>query len=63
MSKSTNKRNNYNYLVVTRISKKYGVTKSYTRMCLRGDRVCETCDTIKKEYKQLVKQVETALNQ
>jgi len=62
MNKSTNKRNNYNIQVVERLSKKYDVTKRFVTMALRGDRNSETAGHIKKDYKRLVKRVESALN-
>ncbi len=63
MSKTTKKRNKYNDIVVKRLAEKFGLTAHYIRMCLRGDRVCETADTIVKEYKALDKKVKETLNQ
>jgi len=62
MNKSTIKRNKFNELVINRLQKKWGVTKHYIRMALRGDRTSETCEEIVKDYKRLVKEVENALN-
>ncbi len=63
MCKPTKKNNNFNDVVVDKLSKSFGLTKHFIRMCLRGDRTSQTADTIVKEYKRLVKQVEKALNQ
>ncbi len=63
MSKNTEKRNSYNTLVVKKLSKDYGFTEYYIRQCLRGDRNSITSDTIRKEYKKLVEEVEDVLNQ
>lgn len=62
MDKPTKKRNSYNTLVVKKLSEKHGLTDYYIRQCLRGDRNSLTSDTIRKEYKQLVKKVEETLN-
>lgn len=57
-SKSNVKKNNtYNYTAVSALSKRYGLTKMYIRQCLRGDRNNLTADTIRKDYKALVKEV------
>lgn len=63
MSENTQKRNSYNTLVVKKLSKKHGFTEYYIRQCLRGDRNSLTSDTIRKQYKELVKKVEETLNQ
>lgn len=63
MDKSNQKRNSYNTTVVNQLSTKHGLTKRFIRQCLSGDRVSLTADTICREYKDLVKKVEAALNQ
>lgn len=63
MSKSTIKRQNYNTQVVERIAKKWGVTPRFVTMALKGDRDSETAETIKKDYKRLVKEVNNIINQ
>lgn len=62
MDKSNQKRNSYNTMVITQLSKQHGLTKRFIRQCLSGDRVSLTAETICKEYKYLVKKVEAALN-
>jgi hypothetical protein len=63
MNKPTNKNQKFNSIVIHRLVKKYGLTGYYIRQCLKNERNNETSDTIKKDYKRLVKQVEKALNQ
>lgn len=62
MDKNTQKRNKWNSLVVNKLSEKHGFTTYYIRQCLKGDRDSLTSDTIRKEYKELTKEVEDALN-
>ncbi|WP_159284243.1 hypothetical protein [Tenacibaculum maritimum] len=63
MDKSKNKRQSFNSQVVNNLSKKHGLTAYYIRQCLKKERNSITSDTIRKEYNQLVKQVENILNQ
>lgn len=63
MSKSNQKPNRYNPVVVQQLSVKHGFTKIFIRQCLKGDRNSLTADTIRKEYRDLVRKVEDALNQ
>lgn len=63
MSKSTQKRQSFNSQVVNKLSEKHGLTPYYIRQCLKNERNSITSDTIRKEYKQLVKQVNQVLNQ
>lgn len=63
MSKSTQKRQSFNSQVVNKLSEKHGLTAYYIRQCLKNERNSITSDTIRKEYKQLVKQVNQVLNQ
>lgn len=62
MSKSTIKRQNYNTQVVERIAEKWGVTTRFVTMALKGDRESETAETIKKDYKRLVKEVNNIIS-
>jgi hypothetical protein len=52
----------YNSLVVEKLSTEHGFTKMYIRQCLSGDRDSLTADTIRKQYKELDKKVNEALN-
>lgn len=63
MNKSTNKRNNYNTIVVKRLAEKWGVTQRFITMSLRDDRDSETAMSIKKEYKKLNNEIDKVLNQ
>ncbi|MDB0603150.1 hypothetical protein PL373_18865 [Tenacibaculum maritimum] len=63
MNKRTNKNQKFNSVVINRLIEKYGFTGYYIRQCLKDQRNNETADTIRKDYKRLVKQVENALNQ
>lgn len=63
MSKSNQKRNKFNALVVGKLVEKYGFTAYYIRQCLKGERNSLTSDTIRKEYKRLADEVDSALNQ
>jgi hypothetical protein len=60
--KNTQKRNKWNSLVVNKLSEKYGFTGYYIRQCLKGERNSQTSDTIRKEYKELVLEIENTLN-
>lgn len=51
----------YNQSVIWRLSEKFGLTKMYIRQCLRGDRDCETADTLKREYKEMVQKIEEVI--
>lgn len=62
MNKCNQKPNRYNPVVVQQLSEKHGFTKIFIRQCLKGDRNSLTADTIRKEYKDLVKKVTAALN-
>ncbi len=62
MSENTTKYQKFNSQVIKRLEEKFGLTGYYIRQCLKKERNSTTADTINKEYKRLVKQVETALN-
>lgn len=51
----------YNPVVVGALSEKYGVSKTFVRQSLRGDRTSLTSDTISREYKELCKKVKQVL--
>lgn len=53
MSKPTKKRTSYNTDILDTLEKRYGYSVDYIRKALRGDRVGEMPDTLKKEYKVL----------
>lgn len=53
MSKPTKKRTVYNTDILTKLENRYGFTVDYIRKALRGDRVGEMPDTLKKEYKAM----------
>ena len=59
--KPTSQKRKYNQLVVERLREKFGFTKYYIHQCLRDERVNETADVIKKEYKRLCLEVDQAL--
>jgi acetate kinase len=61
MDKRTKKKNNYNAEILIRLIEKYGVSKRFITMSLNGDRNSETSDTIKSDYKEMVKQVAETL--
>lgn len=61
MDKPTKKNNKYNQVVIERLKSKYGVSKRYITMSLSGDRTSETSSTIKKDYKVMLKEVNTLL--
>ncbi|WP_422092138.1 hypothetical protein [Tenacibaculum ovolyticum] len=44
-----------------RLAKKWGVTTRFVTMSLRADRESETAEKLKKEYEELVKQVQAVL--
>lgn len=62
MSENTTKYQKFNSQVVNKLEQKFRLTGYYIRQCLKNERNSITADTIKKEYKRLVKQVEAALN-
>lgn len=61
-NKSMQKKESYNSLIVDRLKKKYGVSRRYITMSLSGDRVSETSESIKKDYKRLSERINQALN-
>lgn len=59
MGKSNNKKNNkYNTIVVAAIAIKWGVSKHYVRLCIKGDKNSLNADKIKVDYRNLVKKID-----
>ncbi len=56
------KKGSYNSQVVDRLIKKYGVSRRFVTMSLKGDRVSETSESIKKDYKSLEESIDKLLN-
>ncbi|WP_410221896.1 hypothetical protein [Pedobacter sp.] len=61
-NKSMEKKGSYNSQVVDRLIKKYGVSRRFVTMSLKGDRVSETSESIKKDYKSLEESIDKLLN-
>lgn len=57
------KQNSYNPVAIKALSDKYDLTKYYIRACIRGDRNSLTADTIRKEYKTLVKKIDNIVKE
>lgn len=55
----TKKRYVYNQEILEALSEKYGLSKYYIRECVSGKRNSLTSDQLQKEYKKLVKEIET----
>ncbi|WP_407479904.1 hypothetical protein [Elizabethkingia anophelis] len=53
MDKTSKKRKNYNTEILNVLSSRYGYSIDFIRKSLRGDRVGEMPDVLKKEYKIL----------
>lgn len=53
MDKNMTKRNKYNAGILSVLEEKYGYPFDYLRKCLRGDRVGDMPDQVKKDYKIL----------
>lgn len=63
MSKPTKKRTVYNTVILEKLEKRYGYSVDYIRKALRGDRVGEMPDTLKKEYKTLENAAKSAIEE
>ncbi|MCT3673608.1 hypothetical protein HZQ94_10460 [Elizabethkingia anophelis] len=63
MDKPTKKRNNYNEGILIVLKEKYGYSIDYIRKSLRGDRVGEMPDLIKKDYSALEKEATKAIKE
>ncbi|OWK97070.1 hypothetical protein AP75_13135 [Kaistella haifensis DSM 19056] len=53
MDKPTKKRQTYNTVILTELKNRYGYSLDFIRKSLRGDRVGEMPDILKKEYKTM----------
>ena len=61
MSKHRNKKNNYNDAVIEELKAKYGFTRNYIIMSIRGDRVGTFPTKIADEYRQLDRSAKQAI--
>lgn len=63
MSKTNQKNKKYTYdpKILDALVAKYGMTKVYIRMCLRGDNKSLTADKVQADYKQLKTQFAEAV--
>lgn len=61
MDKTTKKRNNYNTEILNVLVDRYGYSIDFIRKSLRGDRVGEMPDVLKKEYKILESEANRAI--
>ena len=63
MNKTNQKNKKYTYdpKILDALVVKYGMTKVYIRMCLRGDNKSLTADKVQADYKQLKAQFNEAL--
>lgn len=63
MNKTNQKNKKYTYdpKILDALVAKYGMTKVYIRMCLRGDNKSLTADKVQADYKQLKTQFNEAL--
>lgn len=63
MDKNNTKKNNtYNVIAVNAVSEKWKISKQYVRQCLRGDRNSISADNIKKEYHDIVREIDKLLS-
>ncbi len=63
MDKNNTKKNNtYNVIAVNAVSEKWKISKQYVRLCLRGDRNSISADNIKKDYLDLVREIDKLLS-
>lgn len=63
MNKTNQKNKKYTYdpKILDALVVKYGMTKVYIRMCLRGDNKSLTADKVQADYKQLKTQFNETL--
>ncbi|UFK27484.1 hypothetical protein [Elizabethkingia phage TCUEAP3] len=61
MDKRTKKRKNYNTEILNVLTSRYGYSVDFIRKSLRGDRVGEMPDVLKKEYKILENEANEAI--
>ena len=53
----------FNKEVVDKLSNKYGVSDYFVRASIRGNRNSKTSETIRKEYNDLIRQIQKIINQ
>jgi hypothetical protein len=63
MDKPTKKNKKYNAVILNVLQEKYGFGIDYIRKALRGDRVGEMPDVLKKEYEALDNAAKTAIKE
>jgi len=61
MSKSKQKRQTYNDPVIQELKNRYGFTRQYIVMSIRGERTGTICIQIQEEYKKLDKASKQAI--
>lgn len=54
--------NSYNVLVIKKLAEKYDLSEYYVRQCVSGRKKGIMPDTVAKDYKELDKAVNNALN-
>lgn len=62
MCKSMKTKNTYNAEILKKLKSKYGVSKRFITMSLKGDRVSETSEAIVKDYAVIEKAMTEAIN-
>ena len=62
MCKSMKTKNTYNAEILKKLKIKYGVSKRFITMSLKGDRVSETSEAIVKDYAVIQKAMTEAIN-
>ncbi len=55
-------KNTYNAEILKKLKSKYGVSKRFITMSLKGDRVSETSEAIVKDYAVIEKAMTEAIN-
>lgn len=61
MDKPTKKRQAYNTVILTELKNRYGFSLDFIRKSLRGDRVGEMPDILKKEYRLMDNEAKKAI--
>jgi hypothetical protein len=62
MNKTTKKRTYYNTEILNILMKRHDCSADFIRKSLRGDRVGEKPDVLKKEYNSFLRKSEEAIN-
>ena len=57
MGKSNKNTNTYPEIVIDRLKLKYGVSKRFITMSIKGDRSSETSEQIKKDYSMVMSEL------